>query len=422
MNISSKEFTPSPKNSMLRCVLIGSEALLTECARHLEQSGHDVLAVVSDRPEIVGWATGRRLRLLPNMAALLAAEDLPPFDYLFSIANLSIVPAAALALPGQAAINFHDGPLPDLGGVNTPSWALIEGASGHGVTWHLMTADIDAGGVLARRRFPLDDGETALSLHRKNFIAGLESFEELVDRLSSVGAVPLEPAAAPRRMFRRVDRPEAAGTIRWDQRAECIERLVRGLDFGGRLNPLGTARAIFEGHRLIVRDVAIAGGASGLVPGTIVRASDKAIVVATTSNDLVIRGVADAGGETLQLSDALLRFGLRAGAAFDVITTAQAHELSAIDAQVVTHEGFWSRRLTGLKPLDLPTATRRLLPGHMAMADQALPVSDDPSRCETVLAALAASLARLADSGDFDIGFTCPLLAAPFAYLMFSLF
>ncbi|QXQ08107.1 LLM class flavin-dependent oxidoreductase [Sphingosinicellaceae bacterium] len=407
------ELVPSSGIVGLRCVLVGSEALLAECGQHLERSGFDILAVVSDRQDIVDWATGRSLRVLPNVAALLAATDLPGFDYLFSITNLWLLGPEVLALPTRAAINFHDGPLPEMGGVNTPSWALIEGASGHGVTWHLMLPEVDAGGVLARRRFALDAGETALSLHRKNFAAGLESFEDLVNRLVSVGPVAIEPATPPRRLYRRSDRPEAAGTIRWDQRAERIDRIVRGLDFGTRPNPLGTAKAIFENQRLIVRGVTMTGGASGLPPGTIVRASDKAIVVATGSNDIAVHDLADADGKPVALSDALARYRLRAGAAFDVITTAQAQEVSAIDAQIAVHEGFWSRRLVGPKPLDLPNVNRRTLPGTVAMSDQLLLASGDPVRSDTVLAALVASLARLADTGDFDVGFSCPLLAAP---------
>ena len=34
-----------------------------------------------------------------------------PFDYLFSIVNMRILPPEIVAIPRKRAINFHDGPL-----------------------------------------------------------------------------------------------------------------------------------------------------------------------------------------------------------------------------------------------------------------------------------------------------------------------
>ena len=63
----------------------------------------------------------RRVSYRDDLATELAAE---PFDYLFSITNLSIIPEAVLALPRRQAINFHDGPLPRYAGLRAPAWAL----------------------------------------------------------------------------------------------------------------------------------------------------------------------------------------------------------------------------------------------------------------------------------------------------------
>ena len=76
-----------------RCVLVGGESLLIQCAQILEQQGHQVAAVVTSRTPIRKWAAERGIRVLPNAAALLAAQDLRPFDYLFSVTNLSVLNA-----------------------------------------------------------------------------------------------------------------------------------------------------------------------------------------------------------------------------------------------------------------------------------------------------------------------------------------
>ena len=69
-----------------------------------------------------------------------------PFEYLFSITHLAVIPADVIALPTKGAVNFHDGPLPRYAGLNTPVWALLNRETDYAITWHWMTAGIDDGG------------------------------------------------------------------------------------------------------------------------------------------------------------------------------------------------------------------------------------------------------------------------------------
>ena len=215
-----------------RSVLIGSESLLIQCGQVLEQGGHQIVAVVTTRPSIRRWAAERGIRVLADTQALLAAQDLRPVDYLFSITTLSVLSAEVVALPSLAAINFHDGPLPEYAGLNTPIWAMLNGEHRHGITWHLMTQAVDQGDILVQRRFDLSDNETALTLNTKCFAAGMESFEELVEGLRT-GELNGQPqTVASQKYFGRKDRPAAACAIRWDQPAAQMATLVRALDYG----------------------------------------------------------------------------------------------------------------------------------------------------------------------------------------------
>ena len=93
------------------------------------------------------WVARRGIPLLE------AARDLPstegtagePFDYLFSVVNMGLLAPEVLALPRRMAINYHDGPLPRYAGAHATSWAILRGERAHGVTWHEMTALVDAG-------------------------------------------------------------------------------------------------------------------------------------------------------------------------------------------------------------------------------------------------------------------------------------
>ena len=61
-----------------------------------------------------------------------------------------------------------------MGGLNTPAWAILRGHAEHGITWHWMTDAVDAGRIIAQRRFRIADDETALTLNARCFDAAIE--------------------------------------------------------------------------------------------------------------------------------------------------------------------------------------------------------------------------------------------------------
>src|SRR6185369_709630 len=116
------------------------------------------------------------------------------------------------ARAGRLAINFHDGPLPRYAGLNATSWALLAGEKTHGVTWHEMTNRPDAGRIARQRLFPIDDGETALSLNTRCYEAGLDAFVDIARELAK-GDLQLTPQEGQREFFARDRRPDLLGTI-----------------------------------------------------------------------------------------------------------------------------------------------------------------------------------------------------------------
>jgi natural product biosynthesis luciferase-like monooxygenase protein len=387
-----------------RCVLIGSESLLVQCAEVLEQAGHTVVAVVTTRPAVRRWAVERGRRVLRSAADLLAATELQPFDYLFSITNLSVLSDAVVALPRRAAINFHDGPLPEYAGLNTPIWALLNGESEHGITWHLMTSQVDQGDILTQRRFEISDGETGLTLNTKCYAAGIEGFEELVAGLADGTLTPRPQPGGVLRYYGRKDRPHAACALRWDQAAPVAATLVRALDYGTYANPIGGAKASIGGQLFIVAQAAVVDG-SGQAPGMIVSAEAPGVRVAMADADLQITRFETLDGKSLGPDEACIRFGLRAGGRLDVLARAQADALERVSAAVCAHEDFWRRRLETQAVVELPYIDRSVAPAasDYRHADLALPAGSD--RAATLVAAFVGHLARLGDKDEFDIGF-----------------
>jgi methionyl-tRNA formyltransferase len=153
-------------------VFIGDGSLLVQCADAWRQAGHAIEAVVSGNGANLDWAAAQGLRAVRMEGEWASHLDGLAFDYLFSVANLRMLPVAVLARARKLAINFHDGLLPRYAGLNATSWALMAQEPVHGVTWHEMTERADAGRIVRQASFEMSPAETALSLNAKCYEAG----------------------------------------------------------------------------------------------------------------------------------------------------------------------------------------------------------------------------------------------------------
>src|SRR5215213_4762584 len=144
-------------------VFVGDGSLLIRCAQEFIGAGNTVTCVASHSEEVLQWARTNGIAARALLPGAPVSIDEAAFDYLFSVANLSVLPTALISRAGKMAINFHDGPLPRYAGLNAPSWALMAGELQHGVTWHEMTVKVDAGRVVRQASFPIAPDETAFS-------------------------------------------------------------------------------------------------------------------------------------------------------------------------------------------------------------------------------------------------------------------
>ena len=178
--------------------LIGEESLLTLCAEKLIQQGWRVQYVVTGSDAIRTWCEDQQIACLDSATDLLSQD---PIDVLFSITNFKIIPSQVLQ-HSRLAINFHDGPLPEMGGLNVPTWSLLNGHRTHGITWHRISEEVDAGEILLKRVFDIQPGTSLLELNAECFNSGLNSFSELLASLEE-GTLEAKPGQRPKQFFER---------------------------------------------------------------------------------------------------------------------------------------------------------------------------------------------------------------------------
>ncbi len=398
--------TPSP----FRCYVMGNESLLVQCATRALDAGHKILGVITRAPELVRWAEGEGLPVLAPGPDLAARMGDAPFEWLFSIANLSIIGDDVLALPTEGAINFHDGPLPRYAGLNAPSWALMAGERTHGVTWHLIEGGVDEGDILEQRVFEVADRETALTLNTRCYELGIESFSALIEKLGRGEVTRTKQDLSQRSYFERHRRPDGACAIDWSQPAHRIDALVRALDYGyGRYaNPIGAPKVVTDRGALLLPEAERGDDSVSATPGTILSVDDDGLEVATATGSLVFPRVLDADGEPLT-PQAAFRMGVEQGASLALAPERRAR-LTEIDRDLARHEAFWQRRLETLEDAQLPQVDRTVSATTPARLERRpLEVAAD---APTLFAGVAAWLSRVTGKPRFDVGFTHPELAA----------
>lgn len=393
-----------------RCYVIGNESLAIQCADILIDRGHTVLGIVSSDEGIGKWAAQKGIALIApgkGLAERLRAHD-ASFDWLFSIANLTIIPEDVLALPKQGAINFHDGPLPRYAGLNAPMWALLHGEKEHGIRWHLIEGGVDEGDILAERTFEITERDTSVVLNTRCYEAAIDSFAELAEKLASETVTRAKQDLSQRTYFGRYDRPAAMCTIDWSQPAANIATLVRALDFGPRYaNPVGAAKSLSATDPLLLPEVHEGSAEVAGEPGTILAVSDGTIEVATGAGSLRFPRVLSPVGQALD-DAALAKLGVVQGARLPWPDEAEAARLGEVDQLLAKHETFWSRRLTAVAPVELPYADRSTTkPAVWVRAPVTVPEGLDH---ESVLAAAIAWISRITGQRLFDIGHRHPEL------------
>jgi amino acid adenylation domain-containing protein len=281
----------------LTCVLVGETSLLLRCAQVLTDRGHVVMAIISSDQSIPPcWKT------FSDFTAAYQGLDERP-DLLFSIANRLILSEAQLSYPTLAAINYHDSPLPAYAGVNAPSWAILKAESRHGVTWHLMEPDVDAGPILAQELFAIDPIDTSISLSSKCFEYALAAFDVLLDRLESGDLNGFAQDLRQRTVFLKANRLPNQGIICWTETADSILRMIRAAQFGPYPNDFGLAKVLLPGGKLIVVGKGEATGPAASSPaGTLIKVQSSSItVMAGDSRCISLSDLSSLDGQTAKV-------------------------------------------------------------------------------------------------------------------------
>ncbi|MEP1767910.1 MAG: methionyl-tRNA formyltransferase [Sulfitobacter sp.] len=280
----------------MRIVFMGTPDFSVGVLDALVEAGHDIAAVYSQPPRPAGRGKKDRPSPVHARAEALGLEVRTPVslrieeaqaefaalkaDVAVVVAYGLILPQIILDAPTRGCLNIHASLLPRWRGAAPIHRAIMAGDAQTGVCIMQMEAGLDTGPVLLRDALDIGAEETTAQLHDRLAVLGARLIVEAIATLDD-----LEPQVQPQEgvtYAAKIDKAEAR--IDWDQPADAVDRLIRGL------SPFPGAWFEHEGARIKVLDSAMVAGEGKA--GTVV---DELLHVACGSGAVALKRLQKAG-------------------------------------------------------------------------------------------------------------------------------
>ena len=281
----------------MNIVFMGTPDFAVESLKKIYESGHNILAVVSqpDKP------SGRNMKLMPTPVKEYAEsknikvyqpekirkdeelyetlKSLKP-DVIVVVAFGQILPQKILDIPKYGSVNVHGSLLPKYRGAAPIQWAIISGEKVTGITTMYMDAGMDTGDMIQKAEVKIENDDNFGTLYEKMKIKGgeliVQTLEKIADGVAPRVKQPDDFTLAP--MIEKT-----LGNIDWNNNSEDIRNLVRGL------NPTPGAYTNIEGQKIKIWRVEFSNleKTDEVIPGMVIKANKKEGLLISTKDGIL---------------------------------------------------------------------------------------------------------------------------------------
>lgn len=274
----------------MRIIFMGSPDFALPALQALIASPeHEVIAVYSQPPRPAGRGQKEQPTAIHRFAAehgipvhtpLTLKDPLAQEAFIALQADVAVVAAYGLLLPAAiltgcrlGCINIHPSLLPRWRGAAPIQRTIMAGDSETGIAIMQMDKGLDTGDVLALERFAIPARSTSASLHN---ILAEKGAHLLLNTLAQLETLTPTPQSSDGITYaHKITKEEAA--ITWNQPAEVIDNLIRGL------TPWPTAYFTWQGENIKVFEADIVPYTGPSAPGTVI---DQQLTIACSHNAL----------------------------------------------------------------------------------------------------------------------------------------
>lgn len=307
----------------MKLVFMGTPDFAATALKALVEAGEEVTAVVTqpDRPKgrgkavqfspVKSYAVSQNIPVLQpkRIREKEAVEELKKYgaDVFVVAAFGQILSEEILQIPRFGCLNIHASLLPKYRGAAPIPWAILNGEKETGVTIMKMDAGLDTGDILFTGKIPVEETDTADSLHDK--LAQLGG-TLIVDSLKKIEKGEFKAVRQNEEEATYVGKLDKSfGLISWDENAESIGRKVRAL------YSWPSAFTFLNGKRLKIweaKDVKNENACGGKA-GMITKVCKDSFYVCTGEGELQVTGVQLEGKRKMTVKEFLLGYPLQTG-------------------------------------------------------------------------------------------------------------
>jgi methionyl-tRNA formyltransferase len=189
------------------------------------------------------------------------------------------LPASILEIPRLGCVNVHPSWLPRYRGPDPVPWQLYNGETSIGITCHRMDAELDTGPILLQWTMPIELEDNLQSVRRGVYEQTVRRLPELLHLVESGVPGTVQDDAQSTYAPRFTERER---TIDWSRSAREIVNQIRAVGDAGAIASLngGTYR-IMRAEVLGDLQSTTELPEGEHLPGTVVRATDDSLVIAT---------------------------------------------------------------------------------------------------------------------------------------------
>lgn len=226
----------------MRIIFMGNPDFAIPSLEKIIQSKNEVVAVVSNPEKRMG--RGKKRSHTPvgafavkNDIKLITPTSLNDPDFLRDLSSLKpdlnivvayrILPLELIQLPRFGSVNLHASLLPKYRGAAPIQWSLINGDRKTGVSTFFIERKVDTGKLIEQKEVPITDNDDFESLSRTLSTVGSEVILNTIHQIDSgqYSAIPQDESQT----SRAPKISKEMTWIRWDNPAEKIANLIRGL-------------------------------------------------------------------------------------------------------------------------------------------------------------------------------------------------
>lgn len=297
----------------LKIIFAGTPEFASQSLAALLASKHEIMAVYTqpDRPK----GRGRALQLSPVKTLALkhhlpihqpvslkdanAQKVLRAFkpDLLVVAAYGLILPAAVLNIPLYGCLNIHASLLPRWRGAAPIQHAILAGDKLTGITIMQMDVGLDTGDMLLKKTCAIPEDETSETLQNKLTVLGATAIIEALDKLEDGLLIPEKQSSEEATYAHKIFKQDAK--LNWQQPAITLARQVRAF------NPTPVAFSQIHDQTIRIWKAIPLVVSTNTKPGTILKADETGIEVATAEGILKLLELQLPGGKRLSARDIL---------------------------------------------------------------------------------------------------------------------